>query len=897
MGTRTCMNASCGATSATEWKRGWELRSGGFANLCDKCGSAYEKLIFCDMFHLNESGWRECNSCGKIPSDVLQESTSQSSQRALSFPGKSLIDEKMNELHTSEAENILELQTTPAEFKVDDDSLDKVRLAITQNDSINSSLGHIKREQVMLPIRKVGSTGFSHINQVTVGASQAVKRDYGKDSKGEKDMHETLAHACLSMSLVTSNPSNFVEASYNSGTPNLVMALHGAEGREQNKVLYPFQQGQRSRHLLPKPPKMSSGTGLETSKDAVSQIRVARPPGEGRGRNQLLPRYWPRITDQELQQISGDSNSTIVPLFEKVLSASDAGRIGRLVLPKACAEAYFPPISQPEGLPLKIQDGKGKDWVFQFRFWPNNNSRMYVLEGVTPCIQSMQLQAGDTVTFSRIDPEGKLFMGFRKASNSMSMQDTQVPSVTNGALSKETFYSGVTEKLPIINGYSGLLQLLKGSADPHLSAFSEHLNSSDGDISWIKTGKNGGRPNEDFLLQSTLPERKKSRNISSKSKRLHIDAEDALELKLTWEEAQDLLRPPPSVKPSIVIVDDHEFEEYEEPPVFGKRTIFTAQPSAGLDQWAQCDSCNKWRRLPVDALLPPKWTCADNTWDPRRSSCSVPDELSSKETENLQRLNRDFRKRKIAGSYKPAVEREASGLDALATAAVLGDDGNPTTPSIATTTKHPRHRPGCTCIVCIQPPSGKGPKHKPTCTCNVCMTVKRRFKTLMMRKKKRQSEREAESALTKKHAWAKDDIEVDSASRCLLPQDPVERDAVQSIESESGQSKILIDKAEMGKGQIDLNCHPEREDDLQSRPARVSMMSLLHAAGLPLETYLKQNGLASLISEQQASSGSHVLPQVTGESEGRLPDESYLAKESVADEGHCAPNHARNDPL
>ncbi|KAJ8647774.1 hypothetical protein MRB53_000797 [Persea americana] len=65
MGTRTCMNASCGATSATEWKRGWELRSGGFANLCDKCGSAYEKLIFCDMFHLNESGWRECNSCGK----------------------------------------------------------------------------------------------------------------------------------------------------------------------------------------------------------------------------------------------------------------------------------------------------------------------------------------------------------------------------------------------------------------------------------------------------------------------------------------------------------------------------------------------------------------------------------------------------------------------------------------------------------------------------------------------------------------------------------------------------------------------------------------------------------------------------------------------------------------
>jgi hypothetical protein len=129
--------------------------------------------------------------------------------------------------------------------------------------------------------------------------------------------------------------------------------------------------------------------------------------------------------------------STVVPLFEKVLSASDAGRIGRLVLPKACAEvclyfifiylflhesgtvfcrfylilyyinetsdkvvyelqAYFPHISHSEGLPLRVQDVKGNEWTFQFRFWPNNNSRMYVLEGVTPCIQAMELRAGDT---------------------------------------------------------------------------------------------------------------------------------------------------------------------------------------------------------------------------------------------------------------------------------------------------------------------------------------------------------------------------------------------------------------------------------------------------------------------------------------------------------------------
>ena len=41
-----------------------------------------------------------------------------------------------------------------------------------------------------------------------------------------------------------------------------------------------------------------------------------------------------------------------------------------------------------------------------------------------------------------------------------------------------------------------------------------------------------------------------------------------------------------------------------------------------------------------------------------------------------------------------------------------------------------RDRPGCTCVLCMQPPSGKG-KHKPTCIGNVCMTVKRWFKALL----------------------------------------------------------------------------------------------------------------------------------------------------------------------
>jgi hypothetical protein len=61
-----------------------------------------------------------------------------------------------------------------------------------------------------------------------------------------------------------------------------------------------------ARHFLTRPPRVGEGATFDPTRDMFPHLRVARPPTEGRGLNQLLPRYWPRITDQELQQISGE---------------------------------------------------------------------------------------------------------------------------------------------------------------------------------------------------------------------------------------------------------------------------------------------------------------------------------------------------------------------------------------------------------------------------------------------------------------------------------------------------------------------------------------------------------------------------------------------------------------
>ncbi|CAH8282222.1 unnamed protein product [Eruca vesicaria subsp. sativa] len=691
MGSKMCMNLSCGTTTSVEWKKGWPLRSGALADLCSRCGSAYEASLFCETFHLDQSGWRECYLCNKrlhcgcIASKLVVEFMDYGGVGCSTCTNRHQLNlDKRGENPGVFSRLLMNGQHTNGESGIRSEA-----------DLFSQPLvpGDDKREE-FLPQR-----GFSNLMKPDNNATTGFRPNAG-------EMHESSQPPSLNMALATLPYS----LSFATATKKL---MDGASSQTHN-----VQSSASS--ILQKPSNSVLGTLPGTSKSP--QVRIGRPPVEGRGKGHLLPRYWPKYTDKELQQISGNLCLNIEPLFEKTLSASDAGRIGRLVLPKACAEAFFPPISQSEGIPLKIQDVRGKEWTFQFRFWPNNNSRMYVLEGVTPCIQSMRLQAGDTVTFSRVNPSGKLIMGFRKEGHNGGIQES---GLTNGTSNEDTSSSGVTETPTSVNASSGPSQ-----TPEELKNLPEHL-------SLKKSEMNGGRSCDD---PSRVKDKKRTRTV--KNKRLLWHGEESMEVRLTWEETQELIRPSPSAKPTIVVVEEHEFEEFDEPPVFGKRTIITSRPSGEQERWASCDDCSKWRRLPVDALLPAKWTCSDNVWDESRCSCSAPEE-SLKELENVLRMGKEYKKRRTGASQTEKTEQEPSGLDALASAAVLGDTIDEE--EAATTTRHPRHRVGCSCIVCIQPPSGKG-RHKSSCVCTVCSTVKRRFTTLMMRRKKKQLEREETEA-------------------------------------------------------------------------------------------------------------------------------------------------------
>ncbi|KAF2284488.1 hypothetical protein GH714_025722 [Hevea brasiliensis] len=87
-------------------------------------------------------------------------------------------------------------------------------------------------------------------------------------------------------------------------------------------------------------------------------------------------------------------------LLQKVLKQSDVGNLGRIVLPKKEAETNLPELEARDGISIAMEDiGTSCVWNmrYSFRFWPNNKSRMYLLENTGDFVRTNGLQEGDFI--------------------------------------------------------------------------------------------------------------------------------------------------------------------------------------------------------------------------------------------------------------------------------------------------------------------------------------------------------------------------------------------------------------------------------------------------------------------------------------------------------------------
>nr|WDA53408.1 b3 domain-containing transcription factor lec2 [Erycina pusilla] len=119
-------------------------------------------------------------------------------------------------------------------------------------------------------------------------------------------------------------------------------------------------------------------------------------------------------------------------LLQKELRNSDVGSLGRVVLPKKESEANLPILTAREGISLLMIDSESaRVWNFKFRFWPNNKSRMYILENTGEFVRSHGLGSGDFIMLYKDDVEDRYIIRAKKA----GIQEpdlTSLPAIEDG---------------------------------------------------------------------------------------------------------------------------------------------------------------------------------------------------------------------------------------------------------------------------------------------------------------------------------------------------------------------------------------------------------------------------------------------------------------------------------
>ena len=135
------------------------------------------------------------------------------------------------------------------------------------------------------------------------------------------------------------------------------------------------------------------------------------------------------------------------------------------------------------------------------------------------------------------------------------LQDTQTGKAGNGF---STSIDGHNKNSATDLNANLPLRPLKGNTESRNS-----INTAD-QATWSKFDRSGFIQKDGPTARSSQgPTKRKGSNLGSKSKRLRMENEDSMELKVTWEEAQELLRPPPNHVPTIVVIEGIEIEEYE----------------------------------------------------------------------------------------------------------------------------------------------------------------------------------------------------------------------------------------------------------------------------------------------------------------------------------------------
>nr|AAG22585.1 transcription factor viviparous 1 [Picea abies] len=135
---------------------------------------------------------------------------------------------------------------------------------------------------------------------------------------------------------------------------------------------------------------------------------TAMPPQPADTVNLTLMQYQRQTFMQTDRRQGWKPEKHLKFLLQKVLKQSDVGNLGRIVLPKKEAEIHLPELEARDGISIAMEDiVTSRVWNLRYRFWPNNKSRMYLLENTGDFVRSNGLQEGDFIVIYSDTKTGK----------------------------------------------------------------------------------------------------------------------------------------------------------------------------------------------------------------------------------------------------------------------------------------------------------------------------------------------------------------------------------------------------------------------------------------------------------------------------------------------------------
>ncbi|KAG0626149.1 hypothetical protein M758_2G106100 [Ceratodon purpureus] len=196
--------------------------------------------------------------------------------------------------------------------------------------------------------------------------------------------------------------------SFSSGQDSLSQTLAATtRAARRNRIARQRQSMQQSHERTPSNGTAVSGCGLWSIAPPTLDLRSAGMFHPGI----QLPTGVPASSGRKACNVD-----MMTFLLQKELRPSDVGNLGRIILPKKEAEQHLPILALREGVTLQMEDfDSGQCWNIRYRFWPNNKSRMYLLENTGDFVKSHHLEEGDLLILYRNQQGNYVLRGKKKA--------------------------------------------------------------------------------------------------------------------------------------------------------------------------------------------------------------------------------------------------------------------------------------------------------------------------------------------------------------------------------------------------------------------------------------------------------------------------------------------------